>query len=264
MTGRQPWRWLLLALLIAAVPARAEQGAAAAPKLRPPGIAGADDRRPVPSNDWPWAAIGRLNRGSAYCTATLVAADAVLTAAHCLHDLRRGAAVKAHELHFLAGYRKGEYLAHGIGRSMEMGTDAPRAARLPREPQAVLAAVADDWAIIRLQQPLPVRPIPLASSAGSGPAVDEAPLMRAGYGQDRPHMLSLHDGCRVLQRFADFPVLLTDCDATRGESGSPLLQRRGEQVLVVGLVSAVLTQGAQPGTFAVAVSAFAERLPGPR
>lgn len=263
-------RWLMLPLLIAAATASGEEAIAPLPTLRPPGIVGEDNRVPVPSNAWPWAAIGRLNRGSAYCTATLIAADTVLTAAHCLYDLRRGADVKAHELHFLAGYRKGEYLAHGMGRSVETGSEAARAARLPRESQAVesravLAAVARDWAIVRLQQPLTVRPIPVASPAGTEAVTDTGPvadalLVRAGYSQDRPHMLSVHEGCRVLHRFADFPVLLTDCDATRGDSGSPLLQRNGEQVFVAGVVSAIVTDGAHPGSLAVAASAFAGRI----
>ncbi len=218
------------------------------PPLRP-GIIGEDDRVAVDSAVWPWQAIGRLNRqGGGFCTATLIAPDAVLTAAHCLWDLRTGRIVAPGELHFLAGYRRGDYLAHGIGARIETpATGAPppvpfRADQLP--------ALAHDWAIVRLRAPLPVRPIAMGTLVADGAA---APLMRVGYGQDRPHLLSMHSGCRVLDRLAGTPLLFTDCDATRGDSGSPLLQGRGAEVRLVGVTTAVADDGVHGGSFVIDV-----------
>ncbi|QNT68923.1 trypsin-like serine protease [Defluviicoccus vanus] len=66
-----------------------------------PGIIGHDDRVIVDSAAWPWQAIGRLNRGGSFCTATLIAPAAVLTARHCVWDPRTGQMVAPTELHFL-------------------------------------------------------------------------------------------------------------------------------------------------------------------
>ena len=45
-------------------------------------------------------------------------AAAGLTAAHCLYDRRTGTRVKPVDLHFLAGYRRGEFLAHAAAVSV--------------------------------------------------------------------------------------------------------------------------------------------------
>src|SRR6056297_2725282 len=63
-----------------------------------------------------WLAVGRLNvTGQGFCTATLVAPDLVLIAAHCLVDKRTGRVVTPDRVHFLAGYRTGQYVGHGRG-----------------------------------------------------------------------------------------------------------------------------------------------------
>ncbi len=91
------------------------------------------------------------------------------------------------------------------------------------------------------------------------PADGEIPngrLQRAGYSQDRAHLLSIHDACELQGVLAAGRVLLTDCDGTRGDSGSPLLLRRGEQVWLVGVLSAVADQGSLEGGLAVPAAAF--------
>jgi protease YdgD len=176
------------------------------------GIIGSDDRELLDPTTWPWLAIGRVNRTSGgFCTGTLVGADLVLTARHCLFNPRTGRRVQPDSIHFLAGYRRGEWLQHGVGRAFivaepEAGQDGPE-------------ALADDWVLIILENALDVRPVPVAVLPRDQTA--GARLARAGYGRDRPHLLSLHDGCAVLGQ--DGNVLLHDCDATYGDSGSPLL-----------------------------------------
>ena len=52
-----------------------------------------------------YAAVGRLNiGGQGHCTATLIAPDLALTAAHCLVNRRTGATWRAERLTFLPGY----------------------------------------------------------------------------------------------------------------------------------------------------------------
>jgi protease YdgD len=73
-------------------------------------------------------------------------------------------------------------------------------------------------------------------------------------------MLSIHDGCALRGALAAGRILLTDCDGTRGDSGSPLLLRQDEQVWLIGVSSAVFDQGKQEGGLAVSAAAFLDSL----
>ena len=245
---------LALALALAAVPWWPPMAGAQLARDSLPGIVGQDDRVALDPTAWPWHALGRINQGTgAHCTGTLVAPDAVLTAAHCVFHGRTQRRLQPRELHFVAGYRRGDYVAHARGRAVVV---AP-AYRYRASP--TLAEIAEDWAIVLLDRPLAIRPIPVRALPADG-AVADGRLQRAGYSQDRAHLLSFHDDCRLRGMLAGGRVLLTDCDSTRGDSGSPLLWRQGGQVWLVGVASAVLDQGTQEGGLAVHATAFIDRL----
>lgn len=243
-----------LAALVALAAAADEMPLTIPPARALPGIVGRDDRVPLDSAAWPWQAIGRVNQagGRSHCTGTLVAPDTVLTAAHCAYSRLAGRWLDPAELVFVAGFRRDTDAGYSRGKAIRRSPQA--------DPLAVTAdSIAHDWALLELETPVPVRPIEVRRLPATANAALR--LETAGYAQDRPFLLSLDDGCLLRERAFGGTVLVTDCDSTRGDSGAPLLWRNGDTISVIGVFSAATeAAAAEPGSFAVDASAFADQL----
>lgn len=168
----------------------------------------------------------------------------MLTAAHCLYDKRTGRRVKPEDLHFLAGYRRGEFLAHSAAASVVV----------PDAYSYGTGSVRADWAIVVLEKAVPIKPVPIRSDGPPAGAV----LMRAGYSQDRAHLLSIHDGCTLGRAIASPGLLTHTCDATHGDSGSPLMMRERQGPAIVGIDVAAGTIAGDTVGFAVPSTSFLE------
>jgi protease YdgD len=221
-------RWTLAALCLA--------GAAAAQEAAP-------ERRMLDAEEAAaFRGVGRLNiAGTWFCTATLIAPDVIVTAAHCLFHPLTGARVRDGALRFVAGYRVRD---RGVLRRV---TRTVIDSGFAFEARATYAGVGADLALALLSRPVPegVGALPTAAfEAGGGP------LAIVSYAQDRPHAPSIESPCAIVERTG--PVVALDCAVTYGSSGSPLLQAEGEAMRLVGVVSAIgrLRRPAQDVTFA--------------
>ncbi len=196
------------------------------------GTVGLEDRRIA--TDPRFAAVGRLNlAGTGFCSATLIAPALALTAAHCLFHKRTGKPIPPDRIHFVAGFRKGKYLAHRRGSAVSVHEGFVPGV-------ATVAAMRHDVGLVILEKPIPettIRPIPLDRTTKSVRLT--VPLTVVSYARDRAYLPSVERGCVV--RAVEGRLLFTDCDTNFGASGSPVLTERGGALRVLGIISGIAT-----------------------
>lgn len=176
-----------------------------------------------------WEAVGRLNLGSrGFCTATLIAEDLVLTAAHCLFDKDSGARVGIGDIEFQVGLRNGRAEAYRGLRAAVVHPDYVYAG------VDDLDRVAYDLALLQLDQPvrLPqVHPFATGPQPRTGDAVGVV-----SYAHDRAEVPALERSCSVLDTGPD--ILVLSCDVDFGSSGSPVFRMTPGGAEVVSVISA--------------------------
>lgn len=188
-----------------------------------------------------WRAVGRLDTGASFCTATLIASDLVLTAAHCLFHPTTNRPFAASELTFLAGLRNGQAEAmRGARRLMIVpGYDPVQGADFDM--------IGRDLALVQLAQPISGATIP---PIATGPnTLGDREVTIVSYGTEREEFASIEEGCEILERQGNVRAL--SCHVVSGSSGSPVLrisQGRGE---VIGVISATGTTGDEDISLAV-------------
>ncbi len=150
----------------------------------------------------------------------------MLTAAHCFWNKQTRRWASPGSIHYLAAYSLSEYLAPSKVKSVRLSDpNLPNLAAIKKD-------LTKDWAILELEKPVgdQVGYLPLMPIKGKE-------IAQAGYSKDKPHLLTVNEKCFVTGRGKR--MMNHDCDATFGDSGSPILVRDGYKIGVGALNVAV-------------------------
>lgn len=189
---------------------------------------GHDDRVVLDTTTGPWNLIGTLTGDDGACTATLIAPDIIITAAHCIESENGVNADQVFETAFVNG-------GGGVSARVTAWLMAPsRATDLATD----FEPSQTDWALLRLDTPLGAKlgHIQLRGMETFGDSILQLPVYQAGYSWDTGDHLSGNIGCSFLTVEAENTVL-HNCDTTHGDSGSPLMVREGDSYFIVALDS---------------------------
>lgn len=172
-------------------------------------VLGEDERRPVLDTlQAPYSTIGQIGD---FCTASLVAPDILITAAHCSQEIFNPDFI---------------FAAARFGKETPFGVRGWEKMVIP-SCYTLQGRMDCDFAFIFLSAPLES----ISSFNLTEQFSPELPLIIAGYPADKVDQmwestcLATTEGNR----------LFYDCDTVGGMSGSPILQKQGEQYNLVGI-----------------------------
>ena len=183
------------------------------------------DLVPVDTDDYPWSSIGKLYNGAGgTCTGVAVSRTEVVTAAHCLYNRRNDVLLEATSLHFLIGYRQGEYREDLRISKFITGPDY--------KPDSTEASERGDWAILTLAHPSAqeIKPVSLANNP---PSIGSR-VMVGGFGQPKQFIMTADTDCGVREILPN-GLLVHDCAVMPGDSGAPLIRSNGDAIEIVGV-----------------------------
>lgn len=194
-------------------------------------IFGSDERILAEQKVYPYSAVGRIDYTG--CSAFLIGANIVATAAHCVVDEKTGQLRDQLE-YFGMQFEEGIPKVKSLIKKAWIGSFQPSDKR------------GSDWAVLEIEDSLGLKfgTLPLKSISIQN---DFSPkrVSLIGHHADfhKGNKLAIQTNCSITELGKE-SRLLFDCDTGAGISGAPILIGQGKQMKVVALVVSEYRKGA--------------------
>ena len=215
---------------------------------------------PIDASQPPARAIGLLEMSDGgLCSASVVAEDVILTAAHCLFDENHQSVAAEW---FSAGYDQGNFVATARIRDVYVPPEFDHRRFLETND-----VDGYDWALLRLDRGvghetgiLPIRALDKeeleAMTSQDGPS-----MIQVGYGNEQSDHPVARRGCHLSMVWKD-NTYVHRCGTVPGDSGSPDLILENDSYMIIGIESAELdAKDLEGADMAVSSAAFVTALP---
>jgi len=192
----------------------------------------------VDAAKYPWSAIGRVNfagyRTKIHCTGAMISERLVLTAAHCLYNRAKKTWLRAQNIHFVAGYQRGDQVDSSPAIRYIVSSAHDITSRIHR------SNPGNDWALIELQKPIGLRTGYLGWAVLDKAGLEEVlqaggKIAIAGYPNIRKHVMSMDMECGRPGFLVKYGVLTHRCALMAGDSGGPVLLLEDGKATIIAI-----------------------------
>lgn len=173
--------------------------------------------------------VGKIVAGNKFCTASLISANQIITAAHCLFNQKTRRFISPKYIHFQSNNHPGRAPIQSKIKAYTVG--------LKEIPKNIIKEkfLYNDWAVLTLEKNIGCQKGTVKYDKKTVPRK----LIVAKYNNAHQQYIDIIKYCLLARSFnKNQPIRLKNCPISHGSSGAPIFQNTKTGNKLIGIVSA--------------------------